>query len=91
MIGYVCRHKTVDGSTKLREKYDISADDACDRKSIPAWHLDFMGLTIFPTILHDRRESIAASYDLIGAVLCGQQGEHGRSGCGNPEEDWAVR
>ncbi len=63
--GYTCRTKASRGSTEYREREGLSTADSCDRKGIPAWHLEMVALMIFRAVCGTQYQSILDTYQSI--------------------------
>lgn len=69
-IGYSCRKKVNDGSLAFRQKNGMDIADACDSKSIPEWHLELAGKTVFSSLITDKRAAVLENYAIIERCYC---------------------
>lgn len=69
-IGYSCRKKVNDGSLAFRQKNGMDIADACDSKSIPEWHLELAGKTVFSSLITDKRAAVLENYTIIERCYC---------------------
>ena len=76
--GYECYRQKRNVSTAYLKNHGLDASRMCQSKSIPAWHIDLMAVTVFRAVWGDRRDAVLLACQMIEDCAAKDADETGR-------------